>query len=72
MENGGADRGKTEDFSGVLDRLDPRSREVLILLWEGAGQAEVARRLGLDEGVVAQIRAQGLGKLRALFEEGAL
>jgi hypothetical protein len=50
MENGGADRGETEDFSGVLDRLDPRSREVLILLWEGAGQAEVARAAGARRG----------------------
>jgi len=36
------------------------------------GQAEVARRLGLEEAAVAQIRSQGLGELRALFDDGAL
>lgn len=70
MKNGGADRGNAEDFSGVLERLDPRSREVLVLLWEGVGQAEVARRLGLDEAAVGQIRSHGLGELRALLEDG--
>ena len=40
--------------------------------WEGVGQAEVARRLGLEEAAVAQIRSQGLGELRALFDEGGL
>jgi DNA-directed RNA polymerase specialized sigma24 family protein len=72
MQNRGAAGRKTEDFSGVLERLDPRSREVLVLLWEGLGQAEVARRLGLEEAAVARIRSQGLGELRALFDEGAL
>lgn len=72
MENNGCDGQKTTDFSGVLDRLEPRSREVLVLLWEGVGQAEVARRLGLEEAAVAEIRSQGLGKLRAIFDEGAL
>lgn len=72
MKNDGCDEQETPDFSGVLERLEPRSREVLELLWEGVGQAEVARRLGLDEATVAQIRSQGLGELRALFDEGAL
>lgn len=72
MEHDGTNNQENSDFSGVLDRLDPRSREVLVLLWEGVGQAEVARRLGIEEALVAEIRAQGLGKLRALFDEGAL
>jgi DNA-directed RNA polymerase specialized sigma24 family protein len=72
MENDGCDGQETPDFSGVLDRLDPRSREVLVLLWEGVGQAEVARRLGLEKAEVAQIRSQGLGALRSLFDEEAL
>jgi DNA-directed RNA polymerase specialized sigma24 family protein len=72
MNKGGAGGRKAQDFSGVLDRLDPRLREVLVLLWEGVGQAEVARRLGLEEAAVAQIRSQGLGELRALLDEGAL
>jgi DNA-directed RNA polymerase specialized sigma24 family protein len=72
MKNGGESGRKTEDFSGVLDRLEPRSREVLVLLWEGVGQAEVARRLGLEQAAVAQIRSQGLGELRAILDEGGL
>jgi DNA-directed RNA polymerase specialized sigma24 family protein len=72
MEKGGEGERYAEDFSGVLDRLDPRSREVLVLLWEGVGQAEVARRLGIEEALVAEIRAQGLGELRALFDEGGV
>lgn len=72
MEKGDEGERYAEDFSGVLDRLDPRSREVLVLLWEGVGQAEVARRLGLEQALVAEIRAQGLGELRALLDDGAL
>lgn len=72
MEHDGANDQEDLDFSGVLDRLDPRSREVLVLLWEGVGQAEVARRLGLEQALVAEIRAQGLGELRALLDDGAL
>jgi DNA-directed RNA polymerase specialized sigma24 family protein len=72
MEHDDANGQENSDFSGVLDRLDPRSREVLVLLWEGVGQAEVARRLGLDQALVAEIRAQGLGELRALLDEDAL
>ena len=72
MEHDGANDQENLDFSGVLDRLDPRSREVLVLLWEGVGQAEVARRLGIEEALVAEIRAQGLEELRALFDGGPL
>lgn len=72
MEKGDEGERYAEDFSGVLDRLDPRSREVLVLLWEGVGQAEVARKLGIEEALVAEIRAQGLGELRALFDEGGV
>lgn len=72
MDHDNTNGQENSDFSGVLDRLDPRSREVLVLLWEGVGQAEVARRLGIEEALVAEIRAQGLGELRALLDEGVL
>lgn len=61
--------GQGDGLSAVLERLDARSREVLTMLWEGLGQVEVARRMGLDLDAVADIRGRALAELRALLAE---
>jgi RNA polymerase sigma factor (sigma-70 family) len=52
----------------ALDRIDPRARRFLELLFlqdEALPYAEVARRLGIAEGSIGPTRARALEKLRA-------
>ncbi len=53
-----------------LDRLDPRCRELLLLVFRDDDEAlpydEVGRRLNMPTGSVGPTRARCLGKLRAL------
>lgn len=56
----------------AVDRLDPRSRqfvELLFLQEEPLPYAEIARRLGIAEGSIGPTRARVLAKLRTLIEE---
>lgn len=55
----------------AVDRLDPRSRQLVELLFlqdETLPYAEIARRLGIAEGSIGPTRARVLAKLRALIE----
>lgn len=54
----------------AVDRLDPRSRqfvELLFLQEEPLPYAEIAQRLGIAEGSIGPTRARCLAKLRALL-----
>lgn len=56
----------------ALDRLDPRSRQLLEMLYleeEPAPYAEIAARLGIAEGSIGPTRARSLAKLRTLLEK---
>ena len=56
----------------ALDRLDPRCRELLMLLFadeeDRVGYDEVARRLAMPQGSIGPTRARCLAKLRGLHE----
>jgi RNA polymerase sigma factor (sigma-70 family) len=56
----------------ALDRLDPRCRELLLLLFgdddERPAYNEVARRLAMPVGSIGPTRARCLGKLRSLVD----
>ena len=55
----------------AVDRLDPRSRQFVELVFlqdEPLSYAEIARRLGIAEGSIGPTRARCLAKLRALME----
>ena len=58
----------------ALDRLDPRCRDLLTLLFadddERPAYDAVARRLGLPVGSIGPTRARCLAKLRGLVEHG--
>jgi RNA polymerase sigma factor (sigma-70 family) len=55
-----------------LDRLDPRCRDLLLMLFgdddERIDYAEVARRLAIPVGSIGPTRSRCLGKLRRLVE----
>jgi RNA polymerase sigma factor (sigma-70 family) len=54
----------------ALDRLDPRSRQLLELLFlqeEPLPYGEIAARLGIAEGSIGPTRARALEKLRKLM-----
>lgn len=56
----------------ALERLDPRSRQLLEMLYleeEPVPYAEIAARLGIAEGSIGPTRARCLAKLRAVLEE---
>ncbi len=56
----------------AVDRLDPRARqfvELLFLQEEPLPYAEIARRLGIPEGSIGPTRARILAKLRKLMQE---
>ncbi len=58
----------------AVDRLDPRSRQFVELLFlqdEPLPYAEIAVRLGIAEGSIGPTRARVLAKLRALLEAPA-
>ena len=55
----------------AVDRLDPRSRqfvELVFLQEEPLPYAEIARRLGIAEGSIGPTRARCLAKLRQILE----
>lgn len=57
----------------AVDRLDPRSRQFVELLFlqdEPLPYSEIAARLGIAEGSIGPTRARCLAKLRALLEPG--
>lgn len=57
----------------AVDRLDPRARQFVELLFlqdEPLPYAEIARRLGIPEGSIGPTRARCLAKLRALLQQG--
>ncbi len=56
----------------AVDRLDPRSRQFVELLFlqdEPLPYSEIAARLGIAEGSIGPTRARVLGKLRALLAD---
>jgi RNA polymerase sigma factor (sigma-70 family) len=56
----------------AVDRLDPRSRQFVELLFlqdEPLPYSEIAARLGIAEGSIGPTRARVLAKLRALLQE---
>lgn len=56
----------------AVDRLDPRSRQFVELLFlqdEALPYAEIAARLGIAEGSIGPTRARCLAKLRKLMQE---
>lgn len=55
----------------AVDRLDPRARQFVELLFlqdEPLPYAEIARRLGIPEGSIGPTRARALAKLRKLMQ----
>lgn len=57
----------------AVDRLDPRARQFVELLFleeEPLPYAEIARRLGIPEGSIGPTRVRCLAKLRALLQQG--
>jgi DNA-directed RNA polymerase specialized sigma24 family protein len=55
----------------ALDRLEPRPRQLIELLFltdEPPPYAEIAARLGIPEGSIGPTRARALDRLRRLLE----
>ena len=48
----------------LVDRLNPRAREMLLLALEGHSQREIARRQAVSESAVSQAFARGVGAVR--------
>jgi RNA polymerase sigma factor (sigma-70 family) len=53
-----------QQLEAALASLDNRSREVLMLLWEGTTQTQIANLLGIHEGTVSRIRTRAIQQLR--------
>lgn len=51
----------------AIEQLEPRQREVILLLIEGKNQAVIAHMVGVCEGTVSRIRRQAIDRLRALL-----
>lgn len=51
----------------AIEQLEPRQREVILLLIEGKNQAVIAHMVGVCEGTVSRIRRQAIDRLRTLL-----
>jgi RNA polymerase sigma-32 factor len=57
-------------LSGALDRLDARSRDILVSRWTGEGKStlhELADRYKVSAERIRQIETQALGKLKGMM-----
>jgi RNA polymerase sigma factor (sigma-70 family) len=66
-----ADLQEHDRVRRAMERLDPRARQLLELLFlqdEAVPYAEIAARLGIAEGSIGPLRARALGKVRELLK----
>jgi RNA polymerase sigma factor (sigma-70 family) len=66
-----ADLQEQDRLRRALERLDPRARQLLELLFlqeHSLSYAEIAARMGIAEGSIGPTRARSLDKLRAMLK----
>ncbi len=55
---------RAKQLHRALDRLPPRDKSVMMALYDGAGEGELAEEMGLTLSTVKGIRKRSLRKLR--------